>query len=117
MVDVFHIFNVLCSLCPNSHPGWQDGTICVVLALLLDSVKTGCILSMLANSNLRHRSGVSSSVRTLLHLHATLLLLLLPDGCGDDGVDLDDDYDRMIILHAALLLFLLPGGGGYLDDD
>ena len=56
-------------------------------------------------------------MRTLLHLHATLLLLLLPDGCGDDGVDLDDDYDRMIILHAALLLFLLPGGGGYLDDD
>ena len=44
---------------------------------------------MLAASNLRHRSGVSSSVGALLDLHAALLLLLLP---GESDSDDDNDY-------------------------
>ena len=44
---------------------------------------------MLAASNLRHRSSVSSSVGALLDLNAALLLLLLP---GESDSDDDNDY-------------------------
>ena len=79
--------------------------------MFLESVKRLIVSSYVGN--LRHRSGVSSSVRTLLDLHATLILLLLPgesdgdDDNGDFGGDHDDDYDRVIILDATLLLLLL----------